>query len=122
LNDALQPKSKRNLCRSCESVRDTRHSDSPDFLRDYAVNPRAVSQQLPPPPSTPLPYRIDEDVLGTDGFRGYDSPRGDPSGNTGGSGGNLPPDSGNAGGGRNPSVSNSSLPNPLKYLGRSKSH
>jgi len=34
---------------------------------------------------------MDEDVPGEDGFSGYDSPRGGPSGNAGGSGGNLPP-------------------------------
>ena len=90
-NEAPQPKSQQNRCGYCESVRHTRHSDCPDFLRDYADNTRASSQQPPPPQSNPLPERIDEDPPGEDGFSGYDSPRGGPSGNAGGSGGNLPP-------------------------------
>jgi len=98
-NDTPQPKAKQNRCGYCESVRHTRPSDCPDFLRDYAVNTSASSQQPPPPPSDPLPERMDEDVLGEEGFSGYDSPRGGPSGNAGGSGGNLPPRGGNAGGG-----------------------
>jgi len=48
-----QPKSKQNRCGYCESVRHTSHSDCPDFLRDYAVNTRAASQQPPAPPSSP---------------------------------------------------------------------
>jgi len=99
LNDAPQPKSKQNHCGYCESVRHTRHSDCPDFLRDYTVNTRAASQQPPPPPSNPLPERIDEDVPGEDGFSGYHSARGGPSSNTGSSGGSLPLGGGNAGGG-----------------------
>ena len=67
---------------------------------------------------------------GEDGFSGYDSPRVGPSGNAGGSGGNLPPRGGNAGGGRDPENSDSSsdgdsdssLPEPWKFLGRRKSH
>jgi len=58
-NDASQPKSKQNQCGYCESVRHTRHSDCPDFLRDFAVNTRAASQQPAPPPSNPLPERMD---------------------------------------------------------------
>ena len=107
-NDAPQPKSKQNRYEYCESVRHNRHSDCPDFLRDYAVNTRAASQQPPPPPSNPLPERMAEDVPGEDGFSGYDSPRGGPSGNAGGSGGNLPPRGGNAGGGGDPGNSDSS--------------
>jgi len=68
LNNAPLPKSKRNRCGYCESVRHTRHSNCPDFLSDYAVNTLAASQQAPPPPSNPLPERIDEDVPGKDGF------------------------------------------------------
>ena len=34
---------------------------------------------------------MDEDVPGKDGFSGYDSPRGGPSGNADGIRGNLPP-------------------------------
>jgi len=90
-NDAPQPKSKQNRCGYSESVRHTRHRDCSDILQDYAVNNRAASQQPPPPPSNPLPERMDEDVPGEDGFSGYDSPRGGPSGNAGGRGGNLPP-------------------------------
>jgi len=70
MNDASQPKSKQNRCGYCESVRHSRHSDCPDFLRDYAVNTRAASQQPPPPPSNPLPERMDEDVPGEDGLVG----------------------------------------------------
>jgi len=55
LNDAPMPKSKPNQWGYCESVRHTRHCDCPDFLRDYALNTRATSQQPPPPPSNPLP-------------------------------------------------------------------
>jgi len=129
-NEAPQPKSKQNRCGYCESVRHTRHSDCPDCLSDYAVNTRAASQQPPPPPSNPLPERMDEDVPGEDGFSGYDSPRGGPGGNAGGSGGNLPPRGGNAGGGGDPrdsdslsdGDSDSSLPDPRKFLGRRKSH
>jgi len=62
------------------------------------VNTRAVCQQHPPPPPNPLPERMDQDVPGVDGFTRYDSPRGGPSGNAGGSGGNLPPPGGKAGG------------------------
>jgi len=113
-----------------ESLRHTRHSDCRDFLSDYAVNTHAASQQPPPLLSNPLPERMDEGVPGEDGFRGYDSPRGGPSGNAGGSGGNLPPRGGNAGGGRDPGDSDcssdcdsdSSLPDPRKFLGRCKSH
>jgi len=90
-NDAPQPKSKQNRCGYYESVRHTRHSDCPDFLRAYAVNTRAASQQPPPPPSNPLPQRMDQDMPGEDGRNGYNSPTGGPSGNAGGSGGNLPP-------------------------------
>ena len=129
-NDAHQPKSKQNRGGYCESVRHTRNSYSPDFLRDYAVNTRAASQQPPLPPSNPLPERMDEDVPGEDGFSGYDSPRGGPSGNAGASGGNLPPRGGNAGGGADPGNSDSSsdgdsyssLPDPRKLLGRPKSN
>jgi len=111
-------------------MRHTRPSDCPDFLRDYAVNTCTASQQPPPPQSNPLPERIDEDVLGEDGFSGYESHRGGPSGNTGGSGGNLPPHGGNAGGGEDLGDSNSlpdrdsdsSIPDPWKFLGRCKSH
>jgi len=39
---------------------------------------------------------MDQDMPGEDGFSGYDSPRGGPSGNAGGSGENLPPRNGNA--------------------------
>jgi len=74
-NEAPQPKSKQNRCGYCDSVRHTRHNDCPDSLRDYAVNPRAATQQPPPPPSNPLPERMDEDVPGEDGVSGYDSPR-----------------------------------------------
>jgi len=108
-NDAPQPKSKQNRCGYCESVRHTRHSDCPDFLRDNQVNSRAASQQPPPPLSNTLPERMDEDVLGEDGFSGYDSPRGGPSGNAGGSGGNLPPHGGKAGGGGDPDDCDSSF-------------
>jgi len=104
-------------------VRHTRQSDCCDFLRDYAVNTRAASQQPRPPLSNPLPERMDEDVPGEDGFSGYDSPRGGPSGNAGDSGGNLPPCGGNAGGGANSGDfdsssegdSDSSLPDPRKF-------
>jgi len=127
LNHTPPPKSKQNQGGYCDSVRYTRHSDCPDFLRDYPVNTHAGSQQ-PPPPSNPLPEGMDEDVPGEDGFSGYDSPRGGPSGNAGGSGGNLPPHGGNAGGGGDPSDSDSSsggdsdssLPDRLKFLGRRK--
>jgi len=130
LNDAPLLKSKQNRCGYCESVRHTRHSDCPDLLSDYAVNTRAASQQPPPPPSNPLPARIDEDVQGEDGFSRYDSPRGGPSGKVGGSGGNLTHRGGNAGNGGDPgdsdassdSNSESSLPDPRKFLGRRKSH
>jgi len=129
-NDAPQQKSKQNRCGYCESVRHTRHSDCPDFLRDYVVNTRAASQQPPPPPSNPLLERMDEDVLGEDGFGGYDSPRGGPSGKAGGRRGNLPPRGGNAQGGGDPGDSDSSsdgdsdssLPDPRKFLGRRMSH
>jgi len=84
-NDTPQAKSKQNRCGYSESVRHPRHSDCSDVLRDYAVNTCAVSQQPPPPLSNPLPDRMDEDVPGDDGFSGYDSPRGSPSGNAGGS-------------------------------------
>ena len=130
LNDAPQRKSKPNRCGYCDSVRHTRHTDCPDFLRDYEVNTRAASQQRPPPPSNPLPERMDEDVPGQDCFTWYDSPRGGPSGNAGSSGGNLPPRGGNAGGGGDPGDSDSSsdsdfdsaLPDPRKFEGRHKSH
>jgi len=122
LNDTAQPNSKQNRWGYCASARHTRHSDCPDFLRDYAVNTRAASQQPPPPPSNPLPERMDEDVPGEDGFSGYDSPRGGPSGNAGGSGGNLPRRGGATGGGGDPGDSDSSLPDPRKFLGRRKSH
>ena len=129
-NDAPQPKSKQNRCGYCERVRHTRHSDFPDFLNDYAVNTRAAGQQPPPPPSNPLPERMDESVTGEDGFGSYDSPRGGPSGNAGGRGGNIHPCGGNARGGGDPcdsesssdSDSDSSLPDPWKFLGRRKSH
>jgi len=39
-NDAPQPKANQNLSGYCESVRHSRQSDCPDFLRDYAVNTR----------------------------------------------------------------------------------
>jgi len=74
-NDPPHPKSKQNRCGYCESVRHTRHSDCPDFLRDYVVNTRAASQQPPSPPANPLPERMDEEVRGEDAFSGYDSPR-----------------------------------------------
>jgi len=130
LNDAPQPKSKHYRCGYCESVRNIRHSDCPDFLRDYVVNTCAASHQPPPPPSNPLPDRMEEDVPGEDGYSGYDSPRGGPSGNTGGSGGNLLPRGGNAGGGGDPGDSDSSsdgdsdssLPDPWKFLEIRKSH
>ena len=85
LNHVPPPKSKQNRCGYCESVRHVRHTDCPDFLRDSAVNTCAASQQPPPLLSNPLPERMDEDVPGEDGFTGYDSPRGGPSGNAGGS-------------------------------------
>ena len=111
-------------------MRHIRNSDSSDFLRDYAVNTRAAGQHPPLPPSNPLPVRMDEDVPGEDSFSGYDSPRGGPSGNAGGSGGNPPPRGGSARGGGDPGDSDSSsdgdsdssLPNPRKFLGRRKSH
>jgi len=121
-NLAPQPKSKQNRCGYCESVRHTRDSYCPDFLRVYAVNTRAASQQPPAPPSNPLPEGMDEDVPGEDGFSGYDFPRKGPSGNACGSGGNLPLRGGNAGGGGDPGDSDSSLPNPRRFLGRRKSH
>jgi len=61
-------------------------------------------------------------VLGKDGFSGNDSHRGGHSGNAGGSRGNLPPRGGNAGGSGDPGDSDSSLPDPRKFLGRRKSH
>ena len=130
LNNAPEPKSKHNRCGYCESVRHTRHSDCPDYLRDYAVNTRAASQQPPPPPSNPLPETMEEDLPGEDGFSGSDSRRGGPSGNAGGNGGNLPPCDGNAGRGRDPGNSDSSsdgdsdfsLPDVRKFLRRRKSH
>jgi len=69
-------------------------------------------------------------VPGEDGLSGYDSPMGGPSGNAGGSGGILPARGGNAGGGGGPcdsdsssdGDSDSSLPDPRKFLGRCKSH
>jgi len=99
-------------------------------LNDYAVDTHAASQQPPPPPSNPLPERMDEDVPGEDGFSGYDSPRGGPSGNAGGSGGNHPPRGGNARGSgdlgdsdsSSDGDSDSSLPDLGKFLGRRKSH
>ena len=111
-------------------MRHTRHSDCSDFLRDYSVNTRAVSQQPPPLPPNPLRGRIDEDMPGEDRLTGYDSPRGGQSGNTGGGRGNLPPSGGNAAAGGDPGDSdssfdgdsNSSLPDPPKFLGRRKSH
>ena len=125
-----QPKSKQNRCGYCESVRHTRYSDCPDFLRDYAVNTRAASQQPHPPPYNPLPERIDVDALGPYGFSEYDSPREGPSGNAGGSGGNLPPPGGKAGCGgdlgdsdsTSDGTSDSSFPDPQTFLGRRKSH
>jgi len=130
LNDAPQPKSKQNRCGYCESVRHTRHSDCPDFLNDYAVSTRAASHQPPAPPSNPLPERMDKDVQGEDAFSGYDSSRGGPSGHAGGSGGNLPPRGGNAGGGSDAGYSDfssdgdcdSSFPDLWKFLERRKSH
>ena len=112
------------------SVRHTRHSYCPVFLTDYTVNTCASSEQPLPPPSNSLPERMDEDVPGKDGFSGYDSPRGGPSGNAGGSGGNLPPRGKNAGGGgdlgdsdfSSDGDSDSSLPDLRKFLGRPKSH
>jgi len=73
---------------------------------------------------------MDEEWAGEDGFSGYDSPRGGPSCNAGGSGGNLHPHGGNAGGGGDPPDSDSSsegdsvssLPDLLKFLQRRKSH
>ena len=129
-NDAPQPKAQQNRYGYCQSVRHTRHSDCPDFLRDYAVNTRPASQQPPPPPSNPLPVKMNQDMAGEDGFSGYDSPRGCPSGNAGGSGGNLPPRGGNAGGGGDPGDSDSSsdgdsdsaLPDPRNFLERRKSY
>jgi len=61
-------------------------------------------------------------VSDEDDFSGYDSPRGGPSGNAGGSGANLPPRGGNAGGGGDRGDSDSCLPDPRKFLGRRKSH
>jgi len=69
-------------------------------------------------------------MLGEDGFSVYESPRGGPSGNAAGRGGNLPPRGGKAGGGGNPGDSDSlsdgdsdsSLPDPRKFLGRPKFH
>jgi len=130
LNNARQPKSKLNGCGYCESVRHTRHSDCPEFLRDYAVNSCGAWQQRPPPPSTPLPERMDEDLPGEHGCSGHDSPRGGASGTASGSGGNLPPSGGNARGGRDPSDSDSaadgdsdsSFPDPEQFLGGRKSH
>ena len=55
LNDVPPPRSKKNPCGYCESVRHTRHSDCPDYLSEYAVNTRAASQQPPLPLSYPLP-------------------------------------------------------------------
>ena len=75
LNDVPPPKSKQNQCGYCESVRHVRHSDCPNFVRDYTLNTRTASQQAPPPPSNRLPERMDEDVPGEDGFSGNDSPR-----------------------------------------------
>jgi len=130
LKDTPQPKSQQNRYGYCESVRHTRYSDCPDFLRDYEVNTLAVMQQPPPPLLNPLPERMDQDVPGEDGFSGYDSTKGGPSGNAGGSGGNLPPRGRNAGGGRDPGNSHSlldgdsdsSLPDLQKFMGRRKSH
>jgi len=65
---------------------------------------------------------MNEDVPGEDGYSGYDSPRGGPSGNAGACGENLPPGGGNAGGGGDPGDSDSSLPDPRKFLERHKSH
>ena len=129
-NEAPQPKAKQNRYGYGERVRHTSHIDCPEFLRDYAVNAPAASQQAPPPLSNPLPERMEEDVPCEDGFSGYDSPRGGPSGNAGGSGGNLPPRGGNPGGGGDPGDSDSwsdgdsdsSLPDPGRILGRRKSH
>ena len=67
---------------------------------------------------------------GEDAFNGYDSPRGGPSGNARGSGGNLPPRAESAEGGGHPGDSDSSfdvhsdssLPDPRKILGRRMSH
>ena len=130
LNDVPPPKSKQNRCGYCESVRHVRHSDCPDFLRDYVVNTHATIQQPPPPPYNPFSERIDEDVPGEHGFSRYVSPRGGPSRKAGGSGGNLPPRGGNAGGGGDPGDSDSSsdgdsdssLPDLRKFLGRRKSY
>jgi len=130
LNDPPPPKSKQNRCGYCQSVRHTRHSDCPDCLRDNAVNTCAASQPPPPPPSNPLPERMDEDVPGEDCFSGYDSSREGPSCNAGGSGGNLPPRGGNAGGAGDQVDSNSSsdgdfdssLHDLRKFLRRPKSH
>jgi len=71
-NGAPQPKTKQNRCGYCQCVRHTRHSDCPNFVSDYAVNTRATSQQPSHPSSNPLPARMDEDVLGEDGFSKYD--------------------------------------------------
>jgi len=128
LNNTPPPKAKQNRWGYCESVRHTRYSNYPDLLRDYAVNTCATSQQPPPPLSNPLPERMDEDVPGEDCFSEYHSLRGDPSGNTDGSGGNLPRRGGNARGGGDPGDSDSSsdgdsdfsLPHPPNFLGRRK--
>ena len=130
LNKAPQPKSKQHRCGYCESVRHTRQSDCPDFLTAYMVNTRTASQQLPAPPSNPLPERMDKDVPGEDGFSGYDSRRGGPSGKVDGSGGNLPPRCGNGEGGGDLIDSDSTsdcdanafIPDPRKFLRRRKSH
>jgi len=69
-------------------------------------------------------------VPGEDGFSGYDCPRGGPSGNPGGRGGNLPARGRNAGGGgdlgdsdsSSDGYSDSSLPDPGTFLGRRKSY
>ena len=110
-------------------MRHTRHTECPDFLRDYSVNRCAVSLEPPSPLANPLPERMDEDLPAEDGFSGYDSPRGGCSGNAGRNRGKHPPHGGNAGGGRDPGDSDSlsdgnsdsSLPDPQKFLGRHKS-
>jgi len=111
-------------------MRHTRHSDYRDFLRYNSVNTPAVSPQPPLLPPNPLPERIDEDLPGEVFLSTYDSPREGPSGNAGSGGGNLPPCGANSGGGGDPGDSDSSsygdsdssLPDPPKFLGRRKSH
>ena len=71
---------------------------------------------------------MEEDRPEGDNFSGYDSPGGGQGRNTSCTGGNLPPRGGNTGGGGDPGDSDSSsdgdsdssLPDPRKFLGRRK--